>query len=212
MFTKLRNLVDGHITKNRKEYLFLSMAFVAGVSAGAFTVNGLGPMQKDELDNYFHGFIQLFNNLNLQGAELFMMSLIENLKIVGLIWVLGVTIIGIPFIFIILAVKGFITGFSSGFLISGLGLKGILFTAFTVLPREIIITPCLIAIAVNGVNFSMHIVKNKPTLEGAKKTLKSSFLSYCFVTFFFSLVILAGIIADAYLTPILIRIISPVIT
>ena len=188
------------------------MAFILGVSAGAFTVNGLSTMQRDELTNYFQGFMQLLNNQNLKSSELFSTALLENLKLIGILWILGVTIIGIPFIFIILGVKGFITGFSSGFIINVLGLKGVLFTTFALLPKEIIIVPCLIAIGVNGINFSMHIAKNRNAHDSLKNSLKASFLSYCFVTAFFSCMILAGIILDSYITPIMVRIIAPALT
>ncbi len=169
-------------------------------------------MQRDELANYFQGFLQLLNNQNLKSSELFSTALMENMKLIGLLWILGVTIIGIPFIFIILGVKGFITGFSSGFIINVLGLKGVLFTTFVLLPKEIIIVPCLIAIGVNGINFSMRIAKNRSIHDNLKESLKTSFISYCFVTAFFSCIILAGIILDAYVTPVMIRIIAPAIT
>jgi len=211
LFKKLRNSISEHIANNRNGYLFLLMAFILGVSAGAFTVNGLSTMQRDELSNYFQGFLQLLNNQNLESSELFSTALLENLKLIGLIWILGVTIIGIPFIFIILGVKGFIIGFSSGFIINALNFKGVLFTIFALLPKEIIIVPCLIAIGVNGINFSMRIAKNKSAHENLKDNLKTSFISYCFVTAFYSCIIIAGLIIDAYLTPVLIRIIAPAV-
>jgi stage II sporulation protein M len=169
-------------------------------------------MQRDDLLNYFQGFLQLLNNQNIEGSELFSAAFLENIKLIGLLWILGVTIIGIPFIFVILAVRGFITGFSSGFVIMALGLKGILFTVFTMLLKEIIIVPCLIAIGVNGINFSMRLAKNKSAQGSLTNSLKSSFLSYCFVTAFFSCFILAGVILDAYITPVFVRIIAPMLT
>ena len=211
MFKKLRNIISEHIAKNRNGYIFLLLAFILGVSAGAFTVNGLSTMQRDELANYFQGFLQLLKNQNLESTELFSTSLLENLKLIGLLWILGVTIIGIPFIFIILGVKGFIIGFSSGFIINALSFKGVLFTIFALLPKEIIIVPCLIAIGVNGINFSMRIAKNKTTHENIKANLKASLVSYCFVTAFYSCILFGGLIIDAYLTPVLVRMIAPVV-
>jgi stage II sporulation protein M len=125
--------------------------------------------------------------------------------------VLGVTIIGIPFIFILIGIRGFMTGFSSGFMINAIGLKGVLFTVLTVLPKELIIVPCMIAIAVNGINFSMKITKNKTIQDNQKTGLKAAFMSYCFVTLFFCCIILAGIIFDAYVTPVLVRMIAPAV-
>jgi stage II sporulation protein M len=205
-----RDILKDHISNNRNAFMFLLAAFILGVSAGAFTVNGLSTMQRDELTDYFQGFLQLFNNQNVKSSELLSIAFLDNMKLVGLIWILGVTIIGLPFIFIILGIRGFITGFSSGYIISAMGLKGVFFTGLTLLPKEIIIVPCLIAIGVNGINFSLRIAKNKSTELNQKKSLKSAFVSYCFVTAFFSCIILAGIIFDSYITPTLIRIIAPV--
>lgn len=205
---QLQNTIKEHMKNNRNSYLFLLMAFTLGVSAGAFTVNGLSTMQRDELAHYFQGFLQLFDNLNVNSSELFYIALLQNLKLIGLLWILGVTIIGLPFIFIILGIRGFITGFSSGFIISALGMKGLLFSGLALLPKEIIIVPCLIAIGVNGINFSMNIAKNKPRDVNKKLGLKSAFVSYCLVTLLLSCIILAGIIFDAYITPTLLRMIS----
>lgn len=211
MLKKLQNLIGEHIAKNRNRYLFLLMAFILGVSAGAFTVNGLSAMQRDELSNYFQGFLQLLSNQSLESSELFSTSLLENLKLIGLLWILGVTIIGIPFIFVIMGVKGFIIGFSSGFIVNALSLRGVLFAIFALLPKEIIIVPCLIAIGVNGINFSMRIAKNRTAHENLKDNLRTSFVSYCFVTAFYSCILVAGLIIDAYLTPILVRMIAPAV-
>ena len=209
MVKKLQSLIKEHITANKNSYMFLLLAFVVGVSAGAFTVNGLSTMQRDELSNYFQGFLQLFNYQNFKSSELLTIGVIENVKIVGLLWILGVTIIGLPFIYIIIGVRGFITGFCSGFIINALGLQGLLFSGVALLPREIIIIPCLIGIGVNGINFSMKITKSRSVQDSQKPGLKTAFLSYCFITLFFCCIILAGIIFDAYITPVLIRMIAP---
>jgi len=211
LFKQVQDTVKSHITTNRNGYLFLLAAFILGISAGAFTVNGLNSMQRDELSNYFQGFLQLFGNQSVKSSELFSLGLVENLKMIGLLWILGVTIIGLPFIFIILGIKGFITGFSSGFIVSALGTKGIIFSCLALLPKEIIIVPCLIAIGVNGINFSIRIAKSKGVQEDQKISLKTAFLSYCFVTLVFTCIIITGIIFDAYITPILVRIIAPAV-
>ena len=153
MFSKIREVIVNHIKSNINLYFFLFLAFVAGISAGAFTVNGLSPVQKKELNNYLHGFFQLFENQKVDGNEILRLSLIENMRQIAILWGLGVTIIGIPFIYILIGVRGFITGFTSGFIIEYLGLRGVLFSAITILPKELIIIPCLIALGVNGINF-----------------------------------------------------------
>ena len=211
MFAAIRKIIGTHISQNRNSYLMLLMAFVVGVSAGAFTVNGLSSIQKEELTNYFQGFLQLLDIQKVDSSELLSISLLENLKLVAVLWVLGVSIIGIPFIYLFMSVKGFITGFSSGFIINVIGLKGVLFTLFALLPKEIIAIPCIIALGVNGINFSLKIIKNKDIKHMSKESLKGSFFQYCFVTVFFSCFLFVGVLVEAYITPVFMRMVSTLI-
>jgi stage II sporulation protein M len=172
LFPKIGKMLLMHLKNNLKIYCLLLLALIVGVSAGAFTVNGLNTMQRDELSHYFQGFIQLLDNQNVDSNELLKIALLENTKIIIILWVLGVSIIGIPFIFVLVGIRGFITGFSSGFIIKSIGLKGILFTIFSLLPKEIIIIPCIIALGVNGVNFSLNIIKSKSKKHLSKDSLK----------------------------------------
>jgi len=207
---KIREILVKHIKNNSNRYFLLVMIFVIGVSAGAFTVNGLSAIQRDELSNYFQGFLQLLDNQIVDNSELFKISLTENIKLIAIMWILGVTIIGIPFIFVLVGVRGFITGFSSGFIIKTLGIKGALFTFSALIPKEIILIPCIIALGVNGINFSLNIMKNKSIKHISKQSLKSNFASYCFVTAFYSCLIFGAVLIEVYITPVFIRIITPI--
>jgi len=189
----------------------LLVAFTIGISAGAFTINGLSAIQKEELVNYFQGFLSLLDKQNVDTNELLKLSVLDNGKTVLALWLLGLTIIGIPFIFVLVSIRGFITGFTSGFIIQTLGIKGVLFTFFALIPKEIIIIPCIIALGVNGINFSLNIIKNKSIKHLSKESLKTNLFSYCFVTMFFSCLIFMGVLVEAYITPVFIRIITPFI-
>lgn len=205
MLSKIRELILKNIKSNFKIYFFLFMAFVAGISAGAFTVNGLSSMQKEELKYYFQGFLQLLDYQKLDSVELLKIAFFDNIKMVALIWILGVSIIGIPFIFLAIGIRGFITGFSSGFVIEIMGSKGMIFTLVALIPKELILVPCLIALGVSGIKFSMKIIKSKPLKHLSKESLKSDFFAYCMVTLFYTFIIIAGIMVEAYVTPVLIK-------
>ncbi|MCX7708822.1 MAG: stage II sporulation protein M [Clostridia bacterium] len=211
MISKIIDMLIKHIKNNSSTYFALFLAFIVGLSAGAFTVNGLSTIQRDELSHYFQGFLQLLDSQTLDSSELLKVSLLENLKIVTVLWILGVSIIGIPFIYLIIGIRGFITGFSSGFIIEALGMKGILFSLFALIPKEIIVIPCIIALGVNGINFSLNIIKNKSIRSISRESLRTNFFAYCFVTMFYSCFIMGGILLEAYVTPVLIRMIAPAV-
>ena len=212
MISIIRGTLIQHIKNNTRTFFILVLAFVIGISAGAFTVNGLTASQAQELKHYFSGFLQLYNNQIVDSSELLKIAVLENTKLVLLLWILGVTIIGVPFIFLLVGIRGFITGFSSGFIVETMGIKGVLFTLLALLPKELFIVPCFIALGVSGINFSQSIVKNRSMKHISKESLKSKFAAYCAVTLFYSCMIFVGILIEAYITPVIIRIIIPYIT
>lgn len=212
MFKKFRETIGKHLKNNSNRYFFLLIAFVIGIAAGAFTVNGLSALQKEELNNYFQGFLQLLDDQPVNSEELLKISLLDNAKLVLVLWLLGVSIIGIPFIFVVMGIRGFVTGFTSGFIIKTLGLRGVLFTVLALIPKEIFVIPCIIALGVNGINFSLNIIKNKSKKHLSKESLKSNFAAYCFTTLFFCIILFMGILVEVYIVPVIIRIITPLIT
>lgn len=211
MLSRIAKAVANHVRNNLNTYFFLLMAFIIGVSAGAFTVNGLSVSQREELTNYFQGFLQLLDNQKIESGELINIALAENAKVVAVLWILGATIIGIPFIYLLVGIRGFITGFSSGFIIETLGAKGLLFTLFGLLPKELIIVPCIIALGVCGINFSLNIIKNRSIKRFSKESLKSNFIGYCMTTLFFSCFIAVGILVEVYVTPVFIKMVAPLV-
>jgi len=211
LYLKLKQIINEHLKNNTKKYIFLLLALTAGIGLGAFTVNGLSNAQRDELYNYFNGFLQLFGNQAVNRNELLRVSLINNYRIVLILWILGVSIIGIPFIYIVIVIKGFIIGFCAGFIINILGINGLLFNSITLVPVEIIIIPCIIALGVNGINFSTNIINRKSKKHFTGESLKKSFFNYCLYTVLFSVFILAGVLFEVYITPVFIRMIAPAI-
>ncbi len=194
-----------------KKYIWLIAAFAAGTAVGAFTVNGLSPVQREELNYYFQGFLHLLGNQNINGSELMKLSLIRNLRLAAVLWLLGATIVGIPLIFVVIGINGFITGFTSGFVIQSAGMKGLLFTVLGLLPGKILMIPCIISLGVFGINFSLSIIKNRSKRSFSRESLKNDFMAYCLVTMMFCAIIFAGCLVEAYIAPVFIRMIAPVI-
>lgn len=200
-----KNLIARHIRNNIPSYVILILVFAAGVTAGVLTVNALSEVQSEELINYFQGFIQLLKTQNIENTVIFYQSLVNNLKIVLAIWFLGATVIGIPLIFLIIGIKGFILGFSIGFIINCTDAGGMLLSSVSILPREIFVLPCLFALAVSGINFSYLIIKSRSRKDHARYNLKTDFFAYNAMTLVLVIPVAAGVLAESYLSPLLIR-------
>ena len=83
MINRIRELLIKHVKSNFNRYFWLFMSFVIGVSAGAFTVNGLSTLQSEELIHYFQGFLQLMEKQKLSSNEIFLISLQNNCSIMA---------------------------------------------------------------------------------------------------------------------------------
>ncbi len=207
MFRKLREVILKHIQGNIVIYFVVIMFFVVGISSGAFTVKALSDQHKGELIRYMQSFFQVLNQKSFNEFSVLKQSLVNNLQTGILTWILGVTIIGIPLILLIIVIRGFIIGFTVGFLIEQMGLKGFLFSIFAILPQNLFILPGLIVIAVIAISFSVMIIKNKLNKNYQVDMVKQFMLYSTIITMVF-LVILIGSIVEAYITPIFMRFIS----
>lgn len=201
LIQKIVKVFKDHIRSNKYTYLSLFVFYIIGIVLGAVAVNDLDYNQKDEMSKYFNGFLKLLNSSEVNEISLFKISLLDNLKIIALFWLLGFTVIGFPVYYIVIGMRGFSTGFSSGIIMGVLGNKGIIISTICFLPKEIIVIPCLIAIGVNGIKLSRGIIKNLLKKSVKKEdSIRQRIGPYSFVTVFFSLFILVATIFEAFIS------------
>lgn len=119
----LKKILLQHINSNMKDYLILSIIFIIGVMIGVVIINNSNEQSKSEINGYINSFVNTIKEekYEIDRAKLTKISIIENLKIVGIIWVAGSTIIGIPIIYLFIAYKGFSIGYTISAIISSLG-------------------------------------------------------------------------------------------
>ena len=70
----------------------------------------------------------------------------HNIKYMGVIWILGISIIGLPVMLILLFLKGMVIGFTVGFLVNQMGWSGFLLSFVSVLPQNIFIIPVFLSV------------------------------------------------------------------
>lgn len=207
MLRKLREIALKHIQGNLIIYFIVIMFLLIGISAGAFTVKALSDGKKQELIHYLRSFFQFITENHVESFSILKQSLFNNLQTGILIWLLGVTIVGIPFILLLIALRGFIIGFTVGFFIEQMGLKGLLFSFCSILPQNILIIPCFIVIAVIGISFSMMIIKNKLNKTYKSDIMRQFVIYSSVIAALFTMIVLGGIV-EAYITPVFMKLLS----
>ncbi|MFE8695579.1 stage II sporulation protein M [Cytobacillus sp. FJAT-53684] len=157
-----QNVVANHFHEHSSIYLFVIVLFLMGVIFGAVIVNSLSFTQKEDLFYYLSQFFGQVSDGNVAaGNDLFRQSFLHNTKYIGLMWILGISIIGLPVILILLFMKGMVVGFTVGFLVNQMGWDGFLLSFVTVLPQNIIIIPVFIISATIAVSFSLKMISRQ---------------------------------------------------
>lgn len=206
---KTVGVIKEHIKNNKFTYLSLFLLYITGIVFGAFAVNDMDFQQLQDISKYFNGFLKLFDSSQINQLSLFKISILDNIKVIVMFWLLGFTVIGFPLYYIVICIRGFCTGFSSGVIMGILGAKGIMISSICFLPKEIIIIPCLIAIGANGIKLSRAILRSCIMKTDKKEDgIKQRIIPYSFVTLFFSIFIFAATLFDAFISPSALKILN----
>lgn len=207
MYSSLKEHIHNHIGL----YLTILAVVLVGICAGAFTINGLSSQQQKELGDYVGGYLRILKNQNVDTTSLFFISLKNNFVLFLLVFLSGMTIIGIPFAYFFVAFNAFLTGFSIGLIVKILGYKGILYAFVSVFPSEIFIIPAMILMAANAVIFSRNTIKQLSGKSLNRSSFKENLFSYLMLTGFCMLVLFLGIIYEGYISPLITKLIVPLL-
>ncbi|WP_416728888.1 stage II sporulation protein M [Fictibacillus sp. JL2B1089] len=155
-----RYYMQRHLEENKTLYAFVCVLFLMGVIFGAIIVNSLSLNQKQDLYTYLSRFfVQAAEGGFTSKTDMFFQSFGHYLKYMGLMWILGLSVIGLPVILIMLFLKGVVIGFTVGFLVNQMGWYGFLLSFVSVLPQNVLLIPAFIIVTVAAVAFSFKMIR-----------------------------------------------------
>ncbi|CAM4274142.1 stage II sporulation protein M [Paenibacillus phoenicis] len=192
-------------------YVFVSVLFLMGVVFGALMVNALTLEQQQDISRYLGDF---FLSINEGGFEfqpmMFWQVAALHLKWLGLIWLLGLSVIGLPGILILDFLKGVLIGFTVGYLVGQYTWKGLLFALVSVAPHNLIVIPALLIASVAAVSFSLNIIRSRVLMSRPGQATRP-FLSYTGLTLAMAAVLLAISSFETWVTPVMMSWVTPLI-
>lgn len=202
--SNFKNSLIQHFKENILMYLIVFFFLVSGTIMGSIAVKALDSVQKENLINYLTIFFKNTDINEIDESTAFKQALLSNIKISLLIWILGVTVIGIPLILLLIAFRGFVLGFTVAFLVDELGLKGVIFSILALLPQNIVNIPVIIILGVTAISFSLFLFRRKRQIN-----LLQVFLCYIVIGIFLNAFFLVGSLIEAYITPVFMKLIIP---
>lgn len=170
-----------HIRQYWVIYLTLSSVYLAGVVFGAVGVGALGAAETSYLAKFLD---MLLKSQPTTLDPVFLGQLARDMFIMMAgIWILGLTIIGTPLIYLIVFTRGFILGFTVSFIIGVKGTLGLALILTTVLIPAVLSIPLLLLGAGLATIFSFLLLRGKARGE----SLRREFFYYTAAATFVSL-------------------------
>ena len=178
---------------------------LVGLCAGAFTVNNLSAGQTASLFDYMSGFSEIYENQSVSGGTLFVLAAGENLKSFLFLFLAGMTIVGLPAIYLLCGAKGFLCGFSMGVFLRAFGTKGVLISLLTLVPTDMLKLSAFMLLGVHALVFSISMLKLLSKKDLSVNFQKSIF-TFLKATFIALLFLVAGILYEAFAAPAVLRV------
>lgn len=148
------------ITNQKKKYLFLTTIISIGILSGILFIFFISKEDKSLVKTELTTFFTYIQTNDIHYLTAFTNSLFSNLIYLIIIWILGISIAGIPIIIFLLFFKGFILGFSFSAVIANYGVKGILLSMAYQLPHALLLLIIFLLIGFYAINFSIRLFRN----------------------------------------------------
>lgn len=192
----LRETILEYIDTNAKLYIIVIIMFLIGILLGIIFINNCSESQSLQISEYINNFINsLKENCTISTGEVLKKSIANNFFITLILWFLGSTVIGIPLIYLIVIYKGYSIGYTAAAILATLGNKGIMFILASMILQYIIYIPCILSLAVSGINLYKLIREDRRTENVKVKIAKHT----VFCTLIFCILVVEAMI-EAYVS------------
>lgn len=206
MTGRLKKMLINYFQENFILYLIVIVFFIIGTSIGAILVKPLTIGQQSDLLEYVDSFINSLLNMEINSVGIFAQALFNNLKVFLYIWLLGLTVIGIPVVIGLIIARGVIMGFTVGFLVQEKGLQGVSIAIFSILPPNLLLIPAMLVAAVAAISFSIILIRGN--IRNSLMRLFQHFISYSMLITAVSIFAVLAALIEAYIAPAMMKLIA----
>ncbi|WP_083180225.1 stage II sporulation protein M [Paenibacillus yonginensis] len=191
-------------------YAFVAVLLLMGVVFGALMVNALTLDQQQDISRYLGNFFLNLDPSSVDGKASFWSIAMLQLKWVGLIWLFGLSVIGLPGILILDFLKGVLIGFTVGCMVGQFSWKGLLLALVSVAPHNLIVIPVLLVSSVAAVKFSIGMIRSRVFLS-RPGGITEPFLSYTGMIVSMAVILLGVACFETWISPVLMGWVAPML-
>ncbi|MCY0900368.1 MAG: stage II sporulation protein M [Firmicutes bacterium] len=200
------NSLQAHFGRYTGQLYLTLAALGVGLLFGALAIGTLSPADKLSLVQYLRQFLAIEAQRPTYHA-VFRPLLVNNLKMLGLFYILGVSVAGMPLVLVLMFFRGFVLGFAGAFLVTSLHWQGVSIGLATIALANVFLLPALVLAAAVALGFSWDLISPK-TRQNAPH-LGKSFAFFTGLVAVMGAVTLVGTALEAYAAPFLLHLLSP---
>ena len=201
----VKNKVTNKLEEQKKIYIFLIIIMLIGLIGGIIYAVILNKSDHNLVTTSLDSFFTSIKNNDIDYKNALINSLIGNISFVTFIFLLGISIIGIPLIIMSLAISSFIFGFSLSSIIYTYHLNGILRAITYLFPHQIITLLMSLFLGFYALYFGIKLFKY--LFRGVDINLRNSMKRYLQVYITVLLFFIGCSFLEVFLSPALIKLV-----
>ncbi len=202
---RLKSILFKEIEENFLSLILIILFLAIGIVLGIYTVKYMQTKDMNNLKDYLSVFLEGITNKSFSSKSLIYEAIRNNLIIILIIWSFGLTFLGIPAALFANLVKGYTFGFSLAFLIAAGGEKALLLSLVALLPQNIIYFVSIVIVSMYAFKSSLIKLQSKFYGRSSKLGSQSSIPNYMYSLAVVLLIMIIGLLIEAYITPIAIK-------
>ncbi len=204
-FNNVKNKVTNKLEEQKKIYIFLIIVMSIGLICGIIYAIILNKSDHNLVTTSLNSFFTSIKNNDIDYKNALINSLVGNISFVTFIFLLGISIIGIPLIIFSLGISSFIFGFSLSSIIYTYHFNGILKAITYLFPHQLITLLMSLFLGFYALYFGIKLFKY--LFRGIDINLRSSMKRYIQVYITVLLIFIACSFIEVFLSPALIKLV-----
>lgn len=200
------NTIVNIILPHKKINIFIISIIVLGVTAGAIFANIISINDQKLVIDKIKTFIDNINNGGLNSLIVLKNSLSINLIYTIIIWLLGMTLIGLIIVILLLFTKSFIFGFSIASFIITYKTKGIIISFLYLLFGQLLNIIAVLILTAYSITFTVKLFKTIFKNNNNKEILSFT-KNYLIILVIVIVINIISSLSESFLLPALIKLI-----
>lgn len=154
---KIIKRAKNNVVNQKRKYLLLTIIMTIGIISGIIFIFFISKEDKSLVKQELELLFSNIKDNKLNYGNSLINSVSSSLVYLSIIWILGVSIIGIPVVIFMLFLKGFVFGFSISSIIANYGFNGVILGFITQIPSNLILLIIYLLMGFYAINFSIRL-------------------------------------------------------